>query len=191
MPRLRVSDTEYYNVRRRRDDNGIYFMLSPYSCMNPVSFYLDQVRREIQIYIRNRVLYKGIADLSRIKHEIENMNKLNPVELVTLLTILNNEPDTRGYVTGRRSPIDKVTFSLAYESSEEVKRAIEEAMDNMDPERLLYILTGILESLPDSLRDPMMKKLRPYIRKTEKKSSEPLIKKRKKKKKKKKVVAYA
>ena len=158
MPRLRVSDTEYYNVRRRRRDNGTYFNLSPYSCMNPISFYFDQVRRQISIYLRSSVLYEGIADLSRIKEEIENMDKLNPVELVTLLTILSKEPDTRDYVTGRRSPIDRVTYALAYESADQVRKEIEEAMESMDPEKLLYILNNILESLPENLREPMMEK---------------------------------
>jgi len=190
MPKLRVSDIEYYNLRKRNNDNGTYFLLSPYSCMNPISLYFDQIRKEVSIYLRNRLLYKGMTDLSRIKEELENLNKLNEVEIVTLLTILNCEPETRGYVTGRRSPIDKLTFALAYESAEEVRRRIDEVMKNVDPERLLYALDEILNNLPPSLREPMMEKLRPYLRKKEKQLQEPVLVKKKKVKKKKKEMAY-
>jgi hypothetical protein len=195
MPRLRVSDTEYYTVRRRRGDNGIYFILSPYSCMSPISFYLDQISRQISIFLRNRAIYKGIADLSRIKEELERMDELNPVELVTILNVLYKEPDTRGYVTGRMSPIDRVIYSWAYESSEELKRMIEEAMNSMDPDKLLTILESVWDRLPENLKREMGRKYKPLIKDKERRPSGPWIEYPPppwlRKKKKKRVVAYA
>lgn len=189
MSKFRISDTEYYNLRKRMSDSGIYFMLSPYSCMNPVSLYLDRIRREISIYLGDRILYKGVIDLTKIKEELERMNKLNPVELTTLLTVLENEPETRKYASGRLSPIDRLIFSLAYESSEELKRKLEEISQTTDPERLLYLLEEIVSTLPQPLREPMYRKLRPYLNRKEEKLEKPLIKKKKKKKKK--VLVYA
>lgn len=186
---LRVSDTEYYVLRRRRNGNEISFILSPYSCMSPISLYIDQIRREISIYLRSNQLYQGIANLSKIKEELESLNKLNAVEIATLLTILEKEPETRGYVTGRRSPIDKIIFSLAYESSEELKRILDETMKDVDPEKLLYLLQAILETLPYPLREPMERKLRVYLPKEEERFELPQIKKKKKKKEE--VLAYA
>jgi hypothetical protein len=160
MPRLRISDTEYYFLRKRGDGNRLYFMLSPYSCLSPTSLYLDKVQRRIEIFLRNKALYKGIADLSRIKEELERIGELNPVEIATILSVLYNEPETRRYVTGRLSPVDKVIFSWAYESSEEVKRMIEEAMNSMDYDRLLAILKDVWEKLPENLKKEMSKKYR-------------------------------
>ena len=187
--KLKVSDSEYYILRKRIDDSGIYFMLSPYSCMNPLSLYLDKLKKEVSIYLRNELLYKGALDLSILKEELERINKLNAVEKATLLNLLSSYPEIRGYATGRISPIDRLIFSLAYESSEELKKLLEESMKSTDFEKLLYLLKDILETLPQPLREPMLRKLKPYLPKKEKKLEKPLIKKKKRKKKK--VVIYA
>lgn len=189
MSSLRITDTEYYTLRRRRNDNGISFMLSPYSCMSPISFYIDQIRREVAIYLRNNLLYKGIASLEKIKEELENLNKLNAVEVATLLTVLEKDQEVRGYVIGRRSPIDRLIFSLAYESLEDLKRILDETMKNADQEKLIYLLQTILETLPYPLREPMERKLRTYLQKEKERFEFPLIKKKKKKKKE--VLVYA
>ncbi|MDI6798982.1 MAG: hypothetical protein QMD12_03265 [Candidatus Aenigmarchaeota archaeon] len=189
MSSFRISDTEYYNLRRRRDDSGISFMLSPYSCMSPVSLYIDQIRREVAIYLRSNLLYKGIADLSKIKEGLENLNKLNAVEVATLLTILDKDPEARRYVTGIRSPIDRLIFSLAYESFEELKRTLDETMRDVDQEKVLYLLQAILDTLPYPLREPMERKLRIYLQKDEERFELPWIKEKKKKKKK--LMVYA
>jgi len=55
-----VSESEYYTLRRRKNENSVSFFLSPYSCMNPLSLYLDQVKKEISVYLRDEILYKGI-----------------------------------------------------------------------------------------------------------------------------------
>jgi hypothetical protein len=161
MPRLRVSDTEYYNIRRWGRDGGVSFMLDPYSCFNPISFYVDQIRRQIEIRRRDRVIYRGIANLSRIKEELERINALNPVEIVTILNVLYKEPDTKPYVTGGLSHIDRVIFAWAYESCEELKKMIEEAMKSTDPEKLKIILEGVWDKLPEELKIEMGKKYKP------------------------------
>lgn len=183
MSKFRITDTEYYILRRRNDDSGIYFMLSPYSCMTPLSLYLNRIRKEIAIHLRNGVLYKGITNLSKIKDELESLNKLNAVEIALLLTVLEKEPDVRMYITGRRSPIDRLIYSLAYESSEELKRILDETMKNADQEKLLYLLQAIIETLPYPLREPMERKLKIYLQKEEERFEFPLVKKKKKKKK--------
>lgn len=187
--RLKISDSEYYYLRKKVDDDGIYFMLSPYSCMNPLSLYLDKVKKEISVYLKNELLYKGAIDLSMIKEELEKLKKLNSVEMATLVNILLTQPETRNYVFGRINPLDRLVFALAYESSEELKKLLEESMRTTDFEKLMNLLKDILDTLPKPLREPMLRKLKPYLQKREEKRERPLIKRKKKRKKR--VLIYA
>jgi hypothetical protein len=182
-----VSDSEYYTLRRRKNENSVSFFLSPYSCMNPLSLYLDQVKKEISVYLRDEILYKGIADISKIKEALEKLNKLNCVEVSTLLAVLTNESEAKKYVTGRMSIIDKLIFTLAYESSEELRRKLNEVFKTTNPEMVLNLLYMMVEQLPLPLKEPMLKKLKPYLQKGGK--LEPINKKKKAKKEK--VIVYA
>ncbi len=180
--KLKVSDTEYYDVRKRKNKDGTYFILSPYSCMKPISVYISS-EGAVSIYLRDNLLYKGIGDLAKIKEELRNCKRLNSLEISTLLFLLEREYEARKYLIGEISPIDKLIFSLAYENLKDFKERMEKASREADFGKLIKLLEKIVEELPEPLRVPMYSKLEPYRKKEEEDEWEILIKKKKRKKK--------
>jgi hypothetical protein len=189
---ISVSPLEYYNVRKRENNERVGFLLSPYSCMKPISAVLLKKERKIIIYLRSMAIYNGIPDLSLIKKHILDSKRLNNLELATLLTVLYKDESAKSFFDGIYSPLDKTIYSLAYKDKEEVKKVIEETMKKTNPEEFLMRLHSLVEELPENLRYPMLAKLEEYLIKIKppefaKKEKE---KEKKKEKKKEEVKAY-
>ncbi len=177
--KLKVSDTEYYDIRKGKSKDGTYFILSPYSCMKPLSVYFSS-EGVVSIYFMDKLLYNGIGDLAKIKEELKNCKRLNSLEISTLLSLLERE---RKYLIGEVSPVDKLIFSLAYENLEDFKKRMEKISREADFEKLLALLEKIIEELPQPLRIPMYAKLKPYKEREKEGEWAILTKKRKRKKK--------
>lgn len=180
--KLKVSDTEYYDVRKSKSKDGIHFILSPYSCMKPISAYINS-DGVLSIYLMNKLVYNGIGDLAKIKEELKNSGKLNSLEISSLISLLEKEREARKYLIGEVSPIDKLIFSLAYENLKDFKERMEKLSSEVDFKKLIQLLEKIIEELPQPLRMPMYIKLEPYKQKMNEDEEITLIKKKKRKKK--------
>ena len=176
--RIKISDSEQYDVRRREDERNVSFLFSPYSCLNPISIYLDKNSMELYVYLRSELIYKGLLDLLELRKELER--RMNCLEVSTILNFLNKEPMLRNYVM--LNPFDKLLYSLAYGSLRDFKKVLEELSNQANFEDLIKGLENLISNLPEKLKEPLLKKLSSYTRKKNYSFSKPLIRKKRRRK---------
>jgi len=161
--RLQVSDSEHYTFRRSEDEGGIGLMLTPYSCLRQMYFTLDKKKDEISVYFQGVQLYNGEIDIAKIRERLLRSGRINYLELVTLLTVMENEPYVEKRSEEKRRIFEKVTYTLAYEKPWEIKKKLDEIMKDTDYEEFMKRLLQIIDTLPWPLKYPMLERLSFYI----------------------------
>jgi hypothetical protein len=180
--RLKVSDSEFYNVRRDEDEDCVSAMLSPYSCLRQLRYTLDKNEGVLSIFFQGTELYKGVVDAVKIRETLERSGSLDYVEFVTLLAVLEGEPYVKRMAGVSRKPFEKIAYSLAYDPPWEFKRKMDEMIKDTDLDELISRLFQKMDGSPHGLRDPMADKIRYYVRAS--KPKEPPGKNKKSKKRK-------